>query len=131
MRGLVVIVLMLLPVPFGCYPGNRPAPQDELAANTALAVVAALSDNEFERAYSYFNSEVDISWTLAELTENWKAAVGTRGDFQEVTEFYVHQTNIRAANATTVLLQCRFKRGTVAITMEVAEDGRVVQYSGP
>jgi hypothetical protein len=45
--------------------------------------------------------------------------------------FIVRATNIRAAKATTVVLECEIVRGTASIVMEFAEDGRVVDFGGP
>jgi len=127
----MVFVLLLVTMPFGCFLGQGPDPKDQLAAQTASTIIAALENGNYDHAYSYLKPDMEVPWTLEEFRENWDAAIQSLGEFQEVTTFVVRESNIRAPNASTVLMECQFERGTAAIAMEVAEDGRVVQYSGP
>jgi len=127
-KSIAPILLLVLP---GCFLEGRMDPMDHLAAETALAVVKSLSEGEFARAHAHFNPDVDFIPSIEELTVNWVSTVNDLGEYQGISSFFVRATNIRATKANTVVLECEFARGTASIVMEVAEDGRVVDYGGP
>jgi len=94
----------------------------------ALSVADALAEGKFAEAESYFEKELQVTFSAGDLQSYWATIVSGSGGLKEVGSFHAGEAATRK-DATLVKLYCTFEYKNHTILMEVSEEGQILNFS--
>lgn len=109
-----------------------PACMDSPETDTAMAVVRAMADGDFQKAESYFAEGAPGNDGPESAQVFWTELTDWMGSFKSITTFTTIKGSIAGADPViagdeivTVSITCQFELGSADIWMSFSEDGKL------
>ena len=85
-KELMIFFILLITIFSGCVEEQKSVPQEKTSSEIATEFITFLLENNYERAYNYFNATVKKQFTIVQFKGTWEYYTNTYGEFESIRE---------------------------------------------